>query len=67
MRYDAGMSAEQAAHDIDLGAYRDWGESERIAVNVDTAFREFRNNQERTEIFELFRQMAELAGYTPET
>ena len=67
VRYDAGMSAEQAAHDIELGGYRDWGESERIAVNVDTAFREFRNNQERTEIFELFRQMAELAGYTPET
>ncbi len=65
LRYDAGMSAEQAAQDIDLGSYRDWGESERIAVNVDTAYREFTADAQRTDIFELFRQMAELAGYRP--
>jgi glyoxylase-like metal-dependent hydrolase (beta-lactamase superfamily II) len=64
-RFDAGMSAEQAAQDIDLGFFKDWGESERIAVNVDTAYRELTAEAERTDIFELFRQMAEIAGYRP--
>jgi glyoxylase-like metal-dependent hydrolase (beta-lactamase superfamily II) len=64
-RFDAGMSPMQAAQDIDLGEYADWGESERIAVNVDTAYREFTADAQRTDIFELFRQMAEIAGYRP--
>jgi glyoxylase-like metal-dependent hydrolase (beta-lactamase superfamily II) len=64
-RFDAGMSPVQAAQDIDLGEYADWGESERIAVNVDTAYREFTADAQRTDIFELFRQMAEIAGYRP--
>ena len=66
-RFDGGMSAADAARDIVLGEYADWGESERIAVNVDTAYREFEAQAQRTDIFELFRQMAELAGFRPET
>jgi len=66
-RFDGGMSAADAARDIALGEYGDWGESERIAVNVDTAYREFEAQAQRTDIFELFRQMAELAGYRPAT
>lgn len=65
-RFDGGMSAADAARDIVLGEYADWGESERIAVNVDTAYREFEAQAQRTDIFELFRQMAELAGFRPE-
>jgi glyoxylase-like metal-dependent hydrolase (beta-lactamase superfamily II) len=65
LRFDAGMGVEQAAQDIDLGEFGDWGESERIVVNVDTAYREFAADAERTDIFELFRQMAEIAGYRP--
>src|SRR5919108_623654 len=33
-RFDAGMDAEAAADDIDLGEFADWGDPERIAVNV---------------------------------
>jgi glyoxylase-like metal-dependent hydrolase (beta-lactamase superfamily II) len=60
-RFDAGLSARDAARDIELGAYADWGESERIAVNVEAAFREFRGSAERTGPLELFGRMAELA------
>ena len=63
LRFDAGMPAATAARDIELGAYADWGESERIAVNVDTLYREFGAQQDRTDVFALFGQMAQLAGY----
>jgi glyoxylase-like metal-dependent hydrolase (beta-lactamase superfamily II) len=63
VRFDAGMSAADAARDIELGAYADWGESERLAVNVDTLYREFSAQQVRTDVFALFGQMAQLAGY----
>jgi glyoxylase-like metal-dependent hydrolase (beta-lactamase superfamily II) len=60
-RFDAGLPARDAALDIELGAYADWGDSERIAVNVETAYREFRGVSERTGPLELFGRMAELA------
>jgi cyclase len=62
-RYDNGMPADQAARDIDLGPYRDWLDSERIAVNVDSLYREFRNDSQVTDTMELFTQMASLAGF----
>lgn len=37
-RRDAGMSAIDAAWDIELGAYSDWGDSERTVVNVDSIY-----------------------------
>ena len=40
-RYDAGMSAFDAAMDISLADYDSWGDAERIAVNVATLYREF--------------------------
>jgi cyclase len=40
-RFDAGLDAEAAADDIDLSDYADWGDLERIVVNVATAYREF--------------------------
>ncbi len=60
-RFDAGLPARDAAFDIELGAYADWGDPERIAVNVETAYREFRGGSERTGPLELFGRMAELA------
>jgi cyclase len=39
-RFARGMSAQQAALDIDLGGYAAWPESERLAVNVATVYRE---------------------------
>ena len=35
------MDAEAAADDIDISDFRDWGDPERIAVNVATLYREF--------------------------
>lgn len=39
VRYDAGMSAQEAAKDIDLGPFSAWPEAERVAVNVATIYR----------------------------
>lgn len=40
-RFDAGMDAEAAADDIDISAFADWGDPERIAANVGAAYRSF--------------------------
>ncbi len=64
LRFDAGLSPADAARDIALGDYASWGDSERIAVNVDTLYREFAaggGGGERTSPVELFTLMAELA------
>jgi cyclase len=63
MRFDAGMGAPEAARDIELCEYSAWADPERIAVNVDSLYREFTGSQETTDIFQLFTQMAELAGF----
>jgi cyclase len=60
-RFDSGLSARDAARDIDLGVYADWRDPERLAVNVDTAYREFSGAHERTSPLDLFARMAELA------
>jgi glyoxylase-like metal-dependent hydrolase (beta-lactamase superfamily II) len=39
-RFNDGMSAQQAADDIDISDFRDWGDPERIVVNVATIYRE---------------------------
>ena len=39
-RFEAGMDETAAADDIDLSDFRDWGDPERIAVNVATIYRE---------------------------
>ena len=62
-RFDAGMGALEAAKDIELREYSAWADPERIAVNVDSLYREFSGSQQTTDIFELFSQMAELAGF----
>lgn len=62
-RYDAGMDAFEAAKDIELSEYSSWSDPERIAVNVDSLYREFSGEQERTDVLELMRRMAALAGF----
>ncbi|HEY7629450.1 MAG TPA: MBL fold metallo-hydrolase [Thermoleophilaceae bacterium] len=57
-RFDAGMDAEAAADDIDLGEFADWSDSERIAVNVEAAYREFDPGREPPAVPELFVRMA---------
>lgn len=60
-RYEAGMSADEAARDIRLGEFSSWGDTERIVVNVDTLFREFRGDTTPADVITLLDLMAELA------
>lgn len=60
-RYDAGMSRDDAIKDIALGEYRHWLDSERIAINVDTLYREFSGTTTAPNVVELFGLMATLA------
>jgi glyoxylase-like metal-dependent hydrolase (beta-lactamase superfamily II) len=60
-RFEAGLSAEEAARDIALGDYDSWGDAERIAVNVDTLYREFRGSGEPTNPVLLFGLMGQIA------
>lgn len=59
-RYDTGMSAQDAAHDIALGDYDSWGDAERIVVNVATLYREFAGDHSSANVLELFGLMAGL-------
>lgn len=61
-RFDAGLSASEAARDIDLGAFASWSDPERIVVNVHSLYREFGATGERPGPVELFGLMAELAA-----
>jgi cyclase len=58
-RFDAGMSAEDAAHDIDIGDFADWGDPERLAVNVETLYGEFDPARPAVAVPQLFVRMAE--------
>ena len=61
-RFDGGMEVLDACKDIDLREFSSWGDSERIAVNINSLYREFRGEQQREDITLLFTQMAQLAG-----
>ena len=60
-RFDAGLTAREAALDIQLGDYSAWLDSERIAVNVLTLYREFGDPSTPPDPIEIFELMAELA------
>lgn len=61
-RYDAGVSAYDAARDIDLREFAEWGDGERIVVNVDTLYREFSGAGPRKSVVPCFAAMARFAG-----
>jgi glyoxylase-like metal-dependent hydrolase (beta-lactamase superfamily II) len=61
-RFDAGMDAAQAADDIDLSDFAGWGDPERIAVNVATAYRELDPSLPEPSRPELFQRMAHWAA-----
>jgi cyclase len=61
-RFEAGMDAEQAADDIDLRDFAGWGDAERIAVNVATAYRELDPSLPEPARPELFVRMARWAS-----
>jgi len=57
-RFDAGMDETAAADDIDIRDFRDWGDPERIAVNVATIYRELDPSLPALTRPELFVRMA---------
>ena len=59
-RQDQGMDAFDAARDIALGAYGNWGEFGRICVNVDTVYRSRDSSYKSPDVVEQFRRMASL-------
>ena len=59
-RFDAGMGPVEAAREVELEGFDDWGDPERLAVNVDTLYRELRGEHEKTDVIELFARMAAL-------
>lgn len=62
VRFDAGMDIDQAADDIDLADFHDWGDPERIVVNVATLYRQFDPSLPRESVPELFVRMARWAS-----
>ena len=58
-RFEAGMEETAAADDIDLTDFRDWGDPERIAVNVATIYRELDPSLPALTRPELFVRMAQ--------
>jgi cyclase len=57
-RYDKGMSAREAAFDITLGRFAEWGDAERVVVTVRTLFEDFKGERIEPDIMELFEQMS---------
>jgi cyclase len=61
-RFEAGMDAEAAADDIDLSGFAGWGDPERIAVNVETVYRELDPGRPPASPPALFARMARWAS-----
>ena len=59
-RFDRGLTVHEAARDLSLDRWSDWGEPERIVTLVDTCYREFRGAEEPTPVMEMISAMAEL-------
>jgi len=59
-RHAAGLSAEEAAFDIALGDYQSWGDFERIAVTVNTIYRDLDDVDTPVDAAALFGLMARL-------
>lgn len=59
-RHAAGMDAWEAAQDIALAEFGAWEDPERIAVTVDTIYREINGDDSHRDILGLFEKMAAL-------
>lgn len=56
-RQGAGMDAWDAARDIALNGFAEWGEFGRLAVNVDTVYRSLDPGHKSPDVVEQFRRM----------
>jgi glyoxylase-like metal-dependent hydrolase (beta-lactamase superfamily II) len=61
-RHAAGMSDWEAACDIALGEFGEWGERGRLAVNVATVYRSLDPAYRSPDVIEMFRRIAALDG-----
>jgi glyoxylase-like metal-dependent hydrolase (beta-lactamase superfamily II) len=61
-RFDVGLSAFEAARDIDMRDYDSWGDGERIVVNVVSLYREFSGVSPDIDFATLWGEMASLAS-----
>jgi glyoxylase-like metal-dependent hydrolase (beta-lactamase superfamily II) len=59
-RHAAGMDAWEAARDIALNGFGEWGEWGRISVNVETVYRTIDPAHQSPDVVEQFRRMARL-------
>lgn len=59
-RFEAGLGPEEAARDIGLGRFAAWRDAERLAVNVDTIWREWSGTADTTDAMALFARMGRL-------
>lgn len=59
-RHAAGMDAWDAARDIALNGFSNWGERGRIAVNVDTVYRSIDPTHRSPDVVEQFKRMLAL-------
>lgn len=60
-RFEDGLSLEEAIQDISLGDFANWGDAERIAVNVSTLYREYEDKlDEPADVVGLFGLMAKV-------
>ena len=59
-RYDAGMTAPEAAREMLSGPYSSWGDPESIVINVDAFYRQFAGDKSPANRVELFGIMAKL-------
>ncbi len=59
-RFDAGLSASEAAKDLALGKYANWLDAERLAVNVHSLYREYDPGLPVPDVMTLFSEMSAL-------
>jgi hypothetical protein len=64
-RHAAGLSSWEAAQEIALDSFVSWKDGERIAVTVDTVYREIESDQSARDIVELFSRMVRLESRFP--
>ncbi|HEX4186629.1 MAG TPA: MBL fold metallo-hydrolase [Solirubrobacteraceae bacterium] len=63
--HDAGMTSLQAAQSISLDRWGEWGERERLAVNLATIYSEISEEREPLDPLAAFEQMSRMAGPAP--
>ena len=68
--YDAGLSARDASRKVDFGSYADWISPERIYLNIERAYREFRGEPpdkpwEQAKTFDEIYKTARTRGLNP--